>query len=66
MATEGKIDPMHQFMIEPLFGQELVVGRAPPRAARLASSGHGQSTTSAERIIWMARSRRIVRGDGEC
>lgn len=25
-GEEGKIDPMHQFMIEPLFGQQLVVG----------------------------------------
>lgn len=25
-AEEGKIDPMHQFAIEPLFGQDLVVG----------------------------------------
>ena len=26
MAAEGKIDPMHQFMVEPLFGRHLVVG----------------------------------------
>lgn len=26
MAAEGKIDPMHQFMVEPLFGKHLVVG----------------------------------------
>jgi F-type H+-transporting ATPase subunit a len=25
-AAEGKIDPMHQFMVEPLFGQHMVVG----------------------------------------
>ena len=26
MAAEGKIDPMHQFLVEPLFGQRLLVG----------------------------------------